>query len=55
VVVEIAMVHRQGLASQKSGQRIAEGMLKILNNFRIYGLEMAFDYSLHSVDQGQRR
>lgn len=55
MVVEIAMVHKQGLAGQKPGWRIAEGMVKTLNNFRTYGVEMAFDYNLHSVDQGQRR
>lgn len=55
MVVEIASVHKQGLAAQTPGRKIAEGMVKILNNFRIYGAEMAFDCNLQSVDQGQRR
>jgi hypothetical protein len=55
VVVEIALIHKQGLAAQAPEWKIAEGMVKILNNSRIYEAETAFDCNLHSVDQGQRR
>jgi hypothetical protein len=55
VVVEMALVHKQDLAAQTPGRRIAEGMVKTSNNFRIYGVEIVFGYILHSADHEQRR
>lgn len=50
----MALVHKQDLAAQMPGRRIAEGMVTS-NNFRIYGVEMVFGYILHSADHEQRR